>query len=107
MRGLAESDYLLVIKDCASAVSNLFAFNNLRNRKLNVFCEEMVNPASTLFNQIRMYQKSCTGNGATGVKNHSRKVEKFSFMQEPKCITCRNPVLLIVLGVSITRDYLV
>ena len=60
-----EGDRLLVIKHCVFTISNFFTFNDLRNGKLDVFCKEMVNPTSIVFNQISLYQKSCPRNGTT------------------------------------------
>ena len=94
---------MLVIEDGCRAIRNAHAVDDARRGELDILGEQMPFPPADLVDNLRGDKEARTRNRAARVEIQARLGEELRLTEEPRRITCGNPVGIVILGITIAR----
>ena len=105
--GLAEGGGLLVIQHGGGAIAHLFAPDDVGNGELDILGQQEEVPAAALLQNPAGEQEARAADGAGAAQTAAGAVEVAALPQEPQGVTGADPVVAVVLGVTVAGDDLV
>ena len=86
--GLFKGNGLLIINHGVRTVTDLYIMEYTICGKLNVLCQQMVDPSALIADQLRIDQKAGAGNRAACSQDHPGIVQINALSEIPQGITC-------------------